>query len=525
MKKRLFKYVHKCWKSLFMDKHESAFVQFNKERWSSWRVGNADGVVLINSFCEPASIIGYTFYANIIAKKNNARLVGFGSFNRVYQCIYRSFNVVEFIDQIKYSKNVTSEINCESEFNKITNKRDLLDYEFHGINIGVAIYESYLREGKSTVDFFDDRLKELFILGIKMLAFWDEYFSNHMVKAVISSHDCYLQFDVVNRVAYKHNVTVFIPTTMWCAKSRYPYNLYQIYKDYHTIFMSFDANKRREALCWAKEQLDKRFSGEIGVGMYYSTKSAFLPINKAQQVMKKTNKIKVLICSHCFFDNPHAYGKMYFPDFYEWLSYIGSIADKTDYDWYIKVHPDPLPGTVEKIKKIIKAHPKITLIDVDCSHLQLAYEGLDYVLTCYGTVGEEYPLLGVEVINASYNPRIAYDFNMHCLNINDYETILLNLKKSDYRCDVEKVYEYYYMKHYYSALYDDMIFYSYKDVAKKVGFNIGRLSPTSVYTEFINECSDERFMDLLNKFSGFINSKYTHYYEFINNSNIVTTLI
>ena len=27
-----------------------------------------------------------------------------------------------------------------------------------------------------------------------------------------------------------------------------------------------------------------------------------------------------------------------FPDFYQWLLFLGKVSKKTDYDWYIKTH-------------------------------------------------------------------------------------------------------------------------------------------------------------------------------------------
>ncbi|MFB1022343.1 MAG: hypothetical protein QMC40_06245, partial [Vicingaceae bacterium] len=77
-------------------------------------------------------------------------------------------------------------------------------------------------------------------------------------------------------------------------------------------------------------------------------------------------------------------------DFYEWLCFIGDISEKTNYDWYLKIHPDPLPGTLDNIHEILQNYPRITVIPHLTSHLQLANEGIDFVLTCFGTVGIEY---------------------------------------------------------------------------------------------------------------------------------------
>ena len=58
-------------------------------------------------------------------------------------------------------------------------------------------------------------------------------------------------------------------------------------------------------------------------------------------MIKKNNKIKILISPHDFYDAPHCWGDhVLFSDYYEWLKYIYDLSIKTNYDWYIKTHPD-----------------------------------------------------------------------------------------------------------------------------------------------------------------------------------------
>ena len=79
--------------------------------------------------------------------------------------------------------------------------------------------------------------------------------------------------------------------------------------------------------------------------MRYSSKSAYGE-HKDERLLKESSRIKVFIALHCFFDSPHSYGCNLFPDFYEWLDFLGKISLETDYDWYMKTHPDYLPGNI-----------------------------------------------------------------------------------------------------------------------------------------------------------------------------------
>ena len=104
------------------------------------------------------------------------------------------------------------------------------------------------------------------------------------------------------------------------------------------------------------------------------------------------------------------------------------MSKKVDYDWYIKTHPDYLPGTMKIIEDFIKKYPKLNLLPSSSSHHQIIKEGISAVLTVYGTIGCEYPLLNKLVVNASMNnPHIAYDFNQHCKSIKDYENTIKKL--------------------------------------------------------------------------------------------------
>ena len=232
---------------------------------------------------------------------------------------------------------------------------------------------------------------------------------------------------------------------------------YKEYESFPKLFSKLSSKKKLYGLKNAKKRLDLRFRGKIGVDMSYSKKSAYNKLSK-KRLLKENNKTKILIATHCFYDSPHTYGNNLFPDFYEWLDFLGKMTNKTDYDWYIKTHPDYIPGTMEIIDKFVKRYPKFNLLPAESSHNQLLKEGIDTVFTVYGTIGCEYPLFNKLVINASMNnPHIAYKFNLHCKSVKDYEIAIKKLPKliKKFSINKNKVYEYYYMQN----LHDIKIFF------------------------------------------------------------------
>ena len=57
---------------------------------------------------------------------------------------------------------------------------------------------------------------------------------------------------------------------------------------------------------------------------------------------------------------------------------------------------------------------KIILIPDTTSHHQLIEEGINTVITVYGSIGIEYAIKNITVVNASLNnPHISYNFNIH----------------------------------------------------------------------------------------------------------------
>ena len=198
--------------------------------------------------------------------------------------------------------------------------------------------------------------------------------------------------------------------------------------------------------------------------MQYSTKSAYSSL-RYKKLIINSPRVKILIATHCFFDSPHSYGKNIFPDFYEWLDFLGEISCQTDYDWYIKTHPDYLPGTMKIIEYFIAKYPKFRLLPSNASHHQIIEEGIDFALTTYGTIGFEYAALGIPVINASLNnPHVAFDFNLHPKNLREYKKILFLLDKIKFKPNRNSVYEYYFMKHifYNTNIFTDDMEYSNK---------------------------------------------------------------
>ncbi|HJO92914.1 MAG TPA: hypothetical protein QF753_05920 [Victivallales bacterium] len=490
-------------------------VKHNKKTWGKWNITNPKAELLIDAFRFPHWLIANSYFANILAKKYSAEIKSFSDSKNISYLtkkILKSFNWRETVYPV-YDEAILEKQKeyLERAHVKIKTKQDLFDYKIDKIWLGIDIYETYLRGGRPTIDFTDQVFWDTVNDGIGHLLFWNDYFKNHNVAAILLSHDCYIKQDILAKVAYQNLIPVYLCNAIGLFLSKEPHDLYNNrFWNYPTQFRRLTKAEQEEAITWGKQRINTRLSGAGGgEDMQYSEKSAFISCNKDRRILKQSNKLKLIVTTHCFYDNPHGFGGMLFTDFHEWLTFLGEISNQTDYDWYIKPHPDYFPGTLEVISKITKSFPKITLLPPESSFHQLASEGVKYALTCYGSVGHELPLLGIQVINASYNPHSAYDFNYHAKSIEEYRYFLLNLNSLSKAINKNQVYEFYYMHYKYTQL-DDLIFPSFKKMLTDISYK--NRGDSAVYNYFLDNWSNTKHIEIISKMEEYINSGKKNYY-------------
>jgi len=502
-------------KEFFIDKNTLRMIRHNRDVWKGWAPQESEKII-ITEFHNLAIINVPTFYfLNVLGKKKGARIVSFGrSHRRLARAIhhlYRSWNVSGHISTSNLSpaQKARRDALFLAVSKDLKTKEDVFNIQIDGLNIGIDIYETYLREyNKPTVE-IDKKLFVLLRWSIGVLVFWQDYLTQHPVIAVAASHDCYVDSNVLFKVAYQKKIPVYLPFFIKTEYAKRPFSKNSECMNYKAWFETLTEQEKKAGMAVAQEQLEKRFRGEWSADTGYMKISAFQSTGEEKPVLRKSAKIKVLICSHCFYDNPHTYGGMIFIDFYEWLKFLSQIARKTDYDWYLKTHADPLPGTLETIEGILGKDSPITVIAPRVTHHQLIKEGLNFVLTAYGSVGHEYPALGVQVINAGYNPHASFDFTWTPKNITEYEKWLMDLGSLKKTIKLEEIYQFYYM-HFYFCRIDDLVFDSFRRL-------IGTLTmqqkiASDLYDYFLKTWDPKRHQKSIERFSDFIDSGKQHLY-------------
>lgn len=515
-------YLSRLIKDFTVDAASRKFMDFNSRRWTKLKHHGSKSEILVELYTVSQTILAFSYVANILAEKHNAELVSFSTstrnsylyaqrYRKTYN-IYKSFNVNFHVNTGNLPNISSIKSWCSAIFKSLKSKADIFKIVIDGCPIGAEIYEAYLGSRlKPTVEIGSQDFESFLLDCLKLYCFWKDYFETHDVKAVIMSHGIY-QYGIIKQIAFKKGIPVYLPNirALCCLKDAAKLGN----PDFHLYpqqFNSLPTDVQEKGIHWAKQQLQRRLSGEVGVDISYLTASAYDKYNYSVKVLRESNKLKVLIATHCFFDAPNAYGENLFPDFYEWLTFLGEMSNKTDYDWYLKTHPDVQPGNDEIIDELLNKYPKISRVPCSTSHHQLAAEGITRVLTVYGSIGHECPLLGQIAINAGVNNQhIGYGFNVHAKSREEYENILLNLENINITIDVNEIYEFYFINFKYNIC-QKLFVNSYSDFMNSL--NVEEQNSSKAYQYFLNEYTHEKDALLYNKISTFIDSGDYKYFE------------
>jgi hypothetical protein len=325
-----------------------------------------------------------------------------------------------------YFMNLAAEI-----LSKIATPQEFECLKVRGVRIGDLVYDHYLRAAKSpTLNLQDPILLEKLSDAIAYLEELEDFFKNNQVIAVCVSHTVY-NLAIASRLACKFDIQAFQVTGQSIYRlSNTNSHAYTDFKDYKSLFESLPRKFKDLGIKEASKRIEKRLNGVVGVDMTYSTLSAYSINSENDFEFKGDGKVKVLVAIHDFYDSPHAYGDNLFPDFKIWLDFLADIATDTDYNWYLKTHPDVIGDGEEIIARFSEENFKFQVIPKNISHHKLIEHGVNVVLTIFGTISAEYSYLGKLAINASVNnPHSSFEFSLTPKNLSEYKDTLLNLEK------------------------------------------------------------------------------------------------
>jgi hypothetical protein len=512
------------------------FIRHNTKEFKN-NNSNGDGQILIEYNAFQSFHIPISYFSNYLKKKFNAEIFAFYNYSilvspleisflqkiRWYLAnflslknfkIYKSFGTKKiFRPEINYDHTKKAKKKFDEIKKNIFRKEDVLNIKIDNIRIGDLLYDTYLKKFmKPTLDLNDKHFDLMLFDFCKLFFFWKDYIENSNVKAIVGVHTSYA-YGLILRIGINKNIKTYAVSirkiNRLSEKMRF---VAGEFINFPEIFQNIPENIKSKGLNNAKSKLEKRFQGLAGVeaDLISSELSSFSKVFMESKI-EQNDKIKILISPHDFFDAVHSKGDILFPDFYEWMLFLGEMSNKTNYDWYIKNRPN-FSGKFQKfqpftnciIDHFIKKYNKIKKLPNDYSHNQIIKEKIDFVFTCYGSVGTEYPLFNIPVVNASKNnPHHRYNFNLNPKSIEELKEIILNLPNINFSINKDEIYEHYFLKHIYLSknwMIDDL-----KKYLDYVGGWTGQNS-YRVYEYWLSKIDNKKRKQIFNSIENFINS-------------------
>lgn len=501
----------------------SQFAAHIRNFWPHQPGGRKEILIELNSM--HSSHIAYAYIGNVLRAMSDSRIVGFKPSASIpsflgglgisawplrYPATWKIYSALG--SRVVLSPSYSSDHRREAReimdalYRGGPSKHEIESLRVRGTLVGDLAYDSFLRKKSlPTIKPESRKFKKFLKKFILDSLFWCDYIRKDTVEAVVVSHTVY-----ANAIPARVAVTRDIPAFQATATAIHRLNpreffAYSEFKVFPRMFDTLDEDVREAGKKMAKERLRLRFQGVVGVDMPYSKASAYSE-GSGQRLLSKSNRPKVLVATHCFFDSPHAYGMNLFPDFWEWLHFLGRLSETVSFEWYLKTHRDFIPGNIPILKHFTEAYPRFSLLPTDASHHQIIEEGIDAALTVHGTIGFEYPYLGVPVINASVNnPHIGYSFNLHPKTKSEYQDLVLDIPNLPRPGEQERseIEEFYFMKHLLKS--DDLFFDEWEQVLEKIGGYQAQFTP-AIYEEFRKQWTPEKHEKILNRLSSFIES-------------------
>ena len=330
-------------------------------------------------------------------------------------------------------------------FSTLIDKKSLLGLNINGLDVGDLIYDSYLRfKPAPTVDIKDFYLCIVIWQCVRNIEITNRYFSKKKPKILLTSYSTYIQHGVAVRLAVKHNIQVYsfgnnqTLTRLLTKDDTYHTANFHFYK------RDFDylANEEKEkCLLQSKVALDNRIKGTIDIGTSYMKKSAY---EVSSGIEVPNIKDHIVIFLHDFFDSPHIYGYMIFPDFLEWVEFTIKFLENENIPYCLKPHPNQIGDSAQVIRELKNKYPNTKFISSKITNKQLIDAGMQVGISVYGTVAHELVYMNIPVILCAENPHSSYDFCYEAKDIDEYSNLIKNYKTLKVK-NKEEVLSFYYM--------------------------------------------------------------------------------
>lgn len=292
-------------------------------------------------------------------------------------------------------------------------KRDLERLRIDNIAVGDLVYDSYLRQGNTTIDFGDPGIKKLLVETFLTVQFWLKTLQRR--PGTVIADNVYINA-VPARVAASLGLDVYFVghENVFRQATDLPESgqSYRYYKDWAR---RLSPENKQSALSEGKRYVEARLQGAVeGRISHYMEDSQFTLRAHSSPIKFDRTSQTVLVACHDFYDSPHVWGTNIFPDFYEWLCFLADYAKTSPYRWLLKPHPNSSERDEALLNRLFGDSPGSLVLSRQTKLADvLAQNKISAALTVCGTIASELPAIGIPVINASVNnPHRDFAFSI-----------------------------------------------------------------------------------------------------------------
>jgi hypothetical protein len=308
----------------------------------------------------------------------------------------------------------------------LESNESLMDLTISGIKVGDLIYDTYLRfKPAATVDLKSRYLWIVIWQTLRDLRAARAYMRDVKPKIFLATYSTYIQHGVAVRVALAAGVKVFtfgnyqefykqLDLTDW-VHTRNP-------DGYRSGFARL--RNPEPKIAQAEAALAARLSGTIDTATAYMKRSAY----GGSATLPEGLSGSLMLFLHDFFDSPHCYRWMIFPDFWDWVTFTLNLARRAGIKVFVKPHPNQIASSKSVVRRLMMKYPEVAWLSTDTSNVQLAEAGIACAVTIHGTVAHEMAYLGIPSIAAGHNPHIGFSFCHTALSRDEYGRLIVNYR-------------------------------------------------------------------------------------------------
>jgi hypothetical protein len=362
--------------------------------------------------------------------------------------LYKAAGVEKIIllDRVSAGSKLASWQKAWKIWNKLGSKEDLIAVSISGIHCGDLIYDTYLRYRVQPTA----RVRSLAMLyyiykAHVVLESAKKMGQQKNVLAFFSSYSTYIQHGIPARWLLQQGITVYTSGNLQQRFKKLDitdhYHTAR-HRDYQSRFETLD--RRQERIEEGTAALERKFSGVVDKATGYMKSSAYG--SGTSSSLDTSKQFDGVLFLHDFYDSPHIYSSMLFPDFYEWVLHTFELIEQNKLNILVKPHPNQVADSSNDIDRLKAQFPALQWIDPRVSNAVLLKSGIKFGISLYGTILHELAYHGITAICAGDNPHTSFGFVHYPRTVAEYDWMILNHSRLQMPADFrQQVAAFYYM--------------------------------------------------------------------------------